>query len=166
MTRLNGSQYLMIADYDSYFVAIDSLTAKLADIADDDLGNFSQCFVEGEYMLLVDFFYGMTILRDLQYIGKIEFRPNYEVPRRDEPIYRRYAQQVGQTVYVVDHNGFLYRIAWQDIKEGKYEKKLIRSDLMNFFVDKILGIAILDIVGTLYLDDEVELDLTNLSNIP
>jgi hypothetical protein len=67
------------------------------------------------------------------------------------------------TVYAVDLYRQLYRIEWQDIKEGIYQKKLIKSDVKNFYVDKILGTAIVNEVGTLYLDNEVEVDLTKVN---
>ena len=105
----------------------------------------------------------MAILRGLQYIGQIEFRAKVKFCKNGLPIYGSYAQQAGQTVYAVDQDGDLYRIEWQDIKEGNYQKKQIRSNVENFFVDKILGMAIVDTVGTLYLDNEVEIDLTKVN---
>ena len=158
MARVQGSQYLMNAGLGCYFVDIDSLTAKDADIDNYyyDLANF---FIDGEYMLLVGITGKMAILRDLQYIGQIEFRAKHESCKNSDIIRGRYAQQVGKTVYAVDLLGRLYRIEWQDIKECIDQKKLIKSHVQNFFVDKILGMAIVDRTGTLYLDNEVEVDL-------
>ena len=162
MARIKGSQYLMDADLACYIVDIDTLTAKKADFG-YDIFHLANRLLNGEYMLVMSLFGDIVILRGLRYIGQIEFRAKCETCKNHSFIYGRYAQQAGQTVYAVDYRGHLYRIEWQDIKEGKYRKKQIRSDVQNFYVDKILGMAIVDTVGTLYLDNEVEVDLKKVN---
>ena len=161
MARVQGSQYLMDADIGFYIVDTNTLTAKEADY-DFDM-RLANCFIDGEYMLVVGLYGGIEILRDLQHIGQIEFQDRVEKCKNGQPIHGRYAQQTGQTVYAVDRYEDLYRIEWQDIKEGIYQKTLVKSYVQNFFVDKILGMAIVDTADTLYLDNEVEVDLTKVN---
>ena len=162
MARMQGSQYLMNTCDNRFFVDIDSLTSKKADIG-YDISDLVNCFINREYMLVERLFGEIVILRDLQYIGKIEFQAKEVYCKNKAVIYGRYAQQVGKTVYALDDDGSLYRIEWQDIKEGKYQKTLLESDVENIYVDKILGMAIVDTVGILYLDNEVEVDLTKVN---
>ena len=161
MARMRGTQYLMNTGFDCYFVDIDSLTAKKADFG-FGIFNLANCFINGEYML-VGLLGKMAILRGLQHIGIIEFHAKRESCKNHQTIYGRYAQQAGQTVYAVGRDEGLYRIEWKDIQKCIDHKELIRSDVQHFFVDKILGMAIVDTVGTLYLDNEVEVDLTKVN---
>ena len=110
MARVKNCQYLMDAGKNRYFVDIDSLTAKKADI-DNDICDFVNCFINGEYMLIVGFHGKMAILRGLQYIGQIEFQAKAEYCKNIRLIHGRYAQQAGNTVYAVDLLGRLYRIS-------------------------------------------------------
>ena len=178
MARVQGSRYLMNAGSNrDYFVDTSTLTANKADIdirspIDNHynirIENFTNCFIEGEYMLLVGFFGKMAILRGLQYIGQIEFQAKVENCKNDTTIYGRYAQQVDKTVYVVDLLGDFYRIEWQDIKDGNYQKTLVvKSNVENFFVDRGLGLAIVNENGTLSLDnnDNGTLSLDNKTEV-
>ena len=159
MARVKDSQYLMDAGKNCYFVDIGSLTAKKVDIGSGIL-YLANCFINGEYILIVGFHGEMAILRNLKYIGQIKFHAKIKRCKNGLAIRGRYAQQASQTVYALEYDGRLYRIEWQVIKEGNYQKKQIRSNVENFFVDKELGMAIVDTVGTLYLDNEVEVDIT------
>ena len=161
MVRVQGSQYLMDGGFYRFFVDIDCLTAKKADFG-FSISDFVNCFINGEYMLIVGFG-KMAILRGLQYFGQIKFQAKVEVCKNGLLICGRYAQQAGQTVYAVGRDKGLYRIEWQDIKKCIDNKELIRSDMQHFFVDKKLGIAIVDTFGTLYLDNEVEVDLKKVN---
>ena len=162
MARVKGSQYLMNASFDRYFVDIDTLTAKKADIG-YDMRTLANCFINGKYMLMLRLFNDMAIFRGLQHIGQIEFQTKFEYCKNNQLIHGRYAQQAGNTVYVVDRYGDLYRIEWQDIKEGIDHKKLIKRNVENFYVDKELGMAIVDWNCTLSLDNKVEVDLTKVN---
>ena len=175
MARVQGSRYLMNASSNrDYFVDTSTLTANKADIdirspIDNHynirIENFTNCFIEGEYMLLVGFSGKMAILRGLQYIGQIEFKAKVENCKNDTIIYGRYAQQVGKTVYAVDLFGDFYRIEWQDIKAGNYQKTLVvESNVENFFVDRGLGLAIVNENGTLSLDNKTKVDLQTKCN--
>ena len=161
MARVKDGQYLMNAGYESFFVDIDSLTSKKVDIS-YDISTLANCFINGEYMLMLRLYGKMTILRGLKYIGQIEFYAKTETCKNGQPIYGRYAQQAGNTVYAVDDFEHLYRIEWQDIQKCIYHKELIKSDVENFYVNKQLGMAIVDRVGILYLDNEVEIHLTKV----
>ena len=174
MARMGGSQYMMNIGFAIYFVDTKSLTAKKADFdmsnatgryikADIQDYDLQHCFINGEYMLLLTGFGGMAILRGLKYIGQIKFDYKLDACKNRQPIYSRYAQQVGNTVYALDHSRSLYRIEWQDIKEGIYEKKHIKSKVDNFYVDRVLFLSTLDNDGTLYLDNEVVVHLTKVN---
>ena len=166
MTRMRGSQYLLSTGpgLECFAVDIDTLTAKKLDIHISMLG-FTNCFIDGEYMLLTGFDSGMAIFRGPRYIGKIKLHAKLEKSKNGCIIYGRYAQQVGKTVYAVDQDGRLYRIEWQDIKEGKYQKTLVKPHVQNFYVDKILGMATVDRAGTLSLDNGVEVDLKKVDSL-
>ena len=161
MARVRDSQYLMNLGPNRYFVDIDSLTAKKADFC-NDISDLTNCFINGEYMLLVGFHGKMAISRGLRYIGQIEFQVKIEDCKNESIIYGKYSQQVGKTVYALDQDGGLYRIEWQDIQKCIDHKKKVKSHVQNFYVDEILGMAIVDWNVTLYLDNEVEVDLTKV----
>ena len=59
----------------------------------------------------------------------------------------------------MDKYADLYRIDWQDITDGKYCKTLVKSKVKRFYVDKGLGLATVNIDGTLNLAIEAEVDL-------
>jgi hypothetical protein len=162
MARVKDSQYLMARSSGCYFVDIDTLKAKKAAI-DNNICDLVNLFIDGEHMLMVRGNDKMTILRDLQNIGQIEFRAKLGIYRNVHGSYGRYVQQVGKTIYAVDEESDLYRIEWQDIRNCIDHKKLIKSEVENFFVDKILGMAIVDCGRILYLDNVVEVDLTKVN---
>ena len=164
MARMQGSRYLLNVDAgsDCYIVDTNTLSAKKAHIG-NHIRDLANCFIDAEYMLLVGFSDKMAIFRGLRYIGQIEFQAKAEGCKNDAAIYGRYVQQVGQTVYAVDDDGGLYRIEWKDILKCIDHKELIKRDVENLHVDKILGMAIIDRFGTLYLDNEVEVDLKKVN---
>ena len=142
MDRMNGSQYLIDTDYHgTHCVDIDTLTAKSIQL---DISQLNNCFVEGEYMLIIRDLKSMTIYRDLQEIGQIEFDAKYERCKNYQRIRGSYAQQAGHSVYAVDNDGGLYRIEWEDIKDGKYLKTLVKSNVWDFYIDKTRGLATID----------------------
>ena len=71
----------------------------------------------------------------------------------------RYELQVGQTVYAVDDDNDLYRIEWRDIKDGYYRRSLVKSNVENFYVDSLLGMATVNVDLSLSLDSGTEVDL-------
>ena len=71
----------------------------------------------------------------------------------------RWTQQIGQTIYAVDKEESLYRIEWQDIKDGKYIRTLAKSNVKSFYVDRSLGLATVNLNGTLSLASRNEVDL-------
>jgi hypothetical protein len=173
MTRMRGSQYLLSAGpgEDCRIVDTGTLTAKTLDLDaltskmkdyDDRILDFTNCFIDGQYMMLAVICAEMAIFRGLEYIGKIKLRTRRVLCKNGYVIYGRYAQQVGKTVYAVDKDGCLYRIEWQDVKDGKYQKTLVKPHVLNFYVDKILGMSIIDWVGSLSLDNDVKVKLTKV----
>ena len=163
MTRMQGNRYVMHArNYDrskdeSYFVDVDTLTTERLDLNND--GTITKCFVEGDHMLLVRYDQPILILRDLQKIGYIEFIVKREYCKNDRILIGRYVQQAGQSVYAVDAYTRLYRIEWQDIKDGRYVKTLVKSNVNNFCVDRRLGLATLNLNHTLSLPNGTKVDL-------
>ena len=162
MTRMQGSRYLMHAynhgtcNYESYCVDIRTLKAKKLDLAKS---NFIRCFVEGEYMLVIRWDDNIAILKDLHEIGQIHFRGMYEYCKNNEIISGRYEQQVDQTIYAMGSDRCLYRIQWQDIKDGKYSKTRVKSGVNHFYADRRLGLATVNMNGTLSLPAGAEVDL-------
>ena len=163
MTRMQGSRYLMrvlnnrccIAQ--TYIAYVDTMIAERLklDIHDDT----SSCFVDGRYMLVVKNDMPIAILRDLQEIGEIEFDVNLEGCKNGHYLHGRYEQQAGHSVYAVDNEAHLYRIEWQDIKDGKYCKTLVKSNVKHFYVDGGLGLATLTLDDTLSLATGIQVDL-------
>ena len=157
MTKMQGSQYLMDANHGRlYCVDIDSLKAERLQL---DMEMITNCFIEGEYMLLVRFNKPMLILRDRQVIGQIEITVKHEICKNGSSIHGRYAQRIGQSVYAVGKGGGLYRIEWQDIKNSKYRKKQVKSNAEGFYVDKRLGFTTLHFDNTLSLASTTIVDL-------
>ena len=149
MNRMAGSLYLMNAGYRNiYSLDIDAFTAKRLELEID----FKNCFIEGEYMLVVRLRERISILRGLQEIGEIEFKGKYGYCKNGFTIFDRYAQQVCQVVYAVDNDRCLYQIKWQDIKDGKYCKTLVRSNVEHFYADRRLGLATVNQDSILSLD--------------
>ena len=120
MARLQGNRYLMCGynydacDYESYCVDGQTFTAERLELNNHQ---FSNCFVEGEYLLVARSRGSMIILKNLRDIGEIEFDAYYEYCKNNKPIFGRYTQQADHSVYTVDGNKCLYRIAryqrWQ-----------------------------------------------------
>ena len=164
MTRMQGNRYLMnVCNYGvfkggPYCVDLDTMTAEnLALNTDYTIGNG---FVDGEYILLVDCEdLHMAIFKDLKVIGYIEFDAKGERCKSDRILRSRYEQQVGHSVYALDRDARLYRIEWQDIKDGKYVKTLVKENVENFYVDGRLGLATLNLNHTLSLPSDTEVDL-------
>ena len=147
MTRMQGNRYVAgVANYpaivgEAYCVDVDTMTADRLEL---NAGyGIDNSFVDGEYALLVVCGDPMTILRDLVEIGQIEFDTKVDICKNDRKIRSRHAQQAGHSVYVVDKYDRLYRIEWQDIKDGKYVKTLVKEKVENFYVDGRLGLATL-----------------------
>ena len=136
---------------------VDSLTATNIDIY-IEMYNFTNCFIDGEFMLIVGYCRKIAILRDLKYIGKIDLDTIDESCKNGLTIHGTYSQQVGKTVYAVDRHGRLYRIEWQDIKEGKYQKTLVKPHVQNLYVDKELGVCTIE-NDTLSLESGTEVNL-------
>ena len=163
MTRMQGNRYLVHGykcaeeDAESYSVGVDTLTAERLKL--DDPFNIDKSFVEGRYMLLLQFIQYMVILKDLQVIGKIYFKAKRKNCKNGHPILGRYAQQAGHSVYAVDRKQGLYRIEWQDIKDGKYGKTLVKENVVHFYVDSRLGLATLNMDDTLSLPSDTVVDL-------
>ena len=85
------------------------------------------------------------VIRDLQKIGEIEVTGNYKMCKYNQLLVGQWVQKTDQFVYFVnisDHG--LYRMEWQDIKDGKYFKTLVKPDVEHFFADKGLGLATFD----------------------
>ena len=160
MTRMQGSRYVMhvynfdAGGHESYSVDVKTLTSCRLELN----GAISSYFIEGEYMLMVRSG-SMAILRDLQVIGQIEFESKQEDCKNDISIRGRYEQQVGHRVFAVDNEARLYRIEWQDIKDGKYCKTLVKSNVKHFYVDGGLGLATLTLDDTLSLATGIQVDL-------
>ena len=135
MTRMHGHRYLMHAgndatlDYESYCVDIDTLKAERLELNIEYIVN---CSIDGEYMLVLKLIDPIAIFKDLQEIGQIEFDAKADRCKNTHFIRGRYEQHVGHSVYAVDRLARLYRIEWQDIKDGKYDKTLIKSNVRNF----------------------------------
>ena len=156
MTRMQGSQYLMGTYAVSYRVDIDNLKAEILDLG---ISHMNNCFIDGEYMLAVRVGKPVIILRDLREIGLVDVVGKFKSCKNYQPIFGRLSQQTGKTVYAVDYDGDLYRIEWQDIKEGKYHKTLVKTKIQHFFADKRLGLATVHTDGILPLASGTELDL-------
>ena len=162
MTRMQGSRYLINAynyatgNHESYSIDVDTLTAKRLEMV---ITYFNSCLIEGDYTLLVRNFNPMAIFRDLREIGQIEFEAKHELCKNGQSIRGRYTQQAGHSVYAVDRLARLYRIEWQDIKDGKYVKTLLKTNVKNFFVDEKLGMVTLNLDRTLSLPNLSEVDL-------
>ena len=62
-------------------------------------------------------------------------------------------------MYAVDDGRDMYRIEWQDIKDGQYRRSLVKSNVESFYVDSLLGIATVNVDLTLSLDGGTEVDL-------
>ena len=163
MTRMQGSRYLIQTySYDSK--KIESYCADGRTMAAErlelDMGNFSNCFVKDEYMLVMRHDALAVLLKNLQPICQIEFRAKPENCKNSRLMRGRYAQQAGQSVYAVDKFRRLKQMEWQDIKDGKHFEKLVRSDVVNFYVDRRLGLATLNLDQTLTLPSLTEVDLS------
>ena len=163
MTRMQGSRYVAgVTNYpaitgEAYCVDVGTRTAENLKLnADDCIDN---SFVDDQYVLLVLCIEPMIIVRDLVKIGQIEFGAKYEICKNGNQISGSYAQQSGHSVYVVDHDTCLNRIEWQDIKDGKYVKTLVKRDVNNFYVDGRLGLATLSRHNVLSLPGGTEVDL-------
>ena len=162
LTRIKGSQYLMhvfnfLTRYtESYSVDIDTLKAEKLELGIYDINN---CYIEGEYMVLVKYNQPMAIFRSLQVIGEIEFDCKHERCKSIQLIRGRSAQQAGHSVYAVDKFACLYRIKWQDIKDGKYCKTLVKTNVKHFYVDGELGLAIVNMDDTLSLASNSKVNL-------
>ena len=163
MTRMQGNRYLLSVATcgalisKAYGVDVDTMTAESLEL-NADYG-ITNGFVDGEYMLLVVSNEPMAILRDQQVIGHIEFMVKIEFCKNSRSIRGRYAQHVGRSVYAVDYYAGLYRIEWQDIKDGKYVKTLVKKNVENFYVDGRLGLATLNENHTLALPSGTVVDL-------
>ena len=162
MTRMQGSQYLMnvrnydAQNYDLFCVDIQTLKANKLEL---DIDTIINCFVEGDYVLMVRFIDSIAIFRGLQEIDEIKFKARFDHCNNGAAIRGRYEQQTGQTIYVVDEYGELYRIEWQDIKDGNYCKTLVKSNVEHFYLDEVLSLATLNKDYTLSLASGSEVDL-------
>ena len=140
MTRMQGSRYLTFDDNSSnaYTIDIDTLKATKLDM---DIGWITDFFIDGDYVIALINHKSIAISEDLVMSGEIEFNVKIKKCKNNERILGRYAQQVDQTVYAMDEDNRLYRIEWQDIKDGKYCKTLVRPEVKHFFADRRLGLA-------------------------
>ena len=163
MTRMQGSRYLMhvynchTEGLESYCCDVGTLTAERLEV-NNRFGSRS-CFVDGQYMLVVRYNNPMTIFRGLIEIGQIKFNAKYEFCKNDHFLYGRYAQHIGHSVYAMENGASLYRIEWQDIKDGKYVKTLVKEDVNSFYVDRRLGLATLNTSNSLTLPNGTVVDL-------
>ena len=163
MTRMQGNRYLAnvrnldTLRHESHCLNVDTMTTERLEVKTGD--NTNNCFVEGQYMLVVRHTEPIAILRGLQDIGIIEFKGKQEFCKNNCLIYGMYEQHVGHRVYAVDNNAHLYRIEWQDIKDGKYVKTLEKENVKHFYVDKGLGLATVNVAGTLSLASDTKVDL-------
>ena len=166
MTRMQGNRYLMDATElgvmnscisDGYCVDLDTMTAKSLFGLNARYG-INNIFVDGEYVLRVRGDGPINIVRGLKVIGQIEFDVKYEICKNGNEVRGRYAQHVGHSVYVLDRDARLYRIEWQDIKDGKYRKTLVKENVENFYVDKGIGLATLNKNDSLNMDDTLNID--------
>ena len=164
MTRMQGNRYLMLAyngdafKSDSYCVDIDTLKAERLEMKTDAITT-SSCFVQGQYILLVRHYGPLIILKDLEEIGQIEFNIKHEHCKNNQLIRGRHSQQAGHSVYVMDNDARLYRIEWKDIKDGKYRKTMVKSNVKQFYVDILLGLATLNLNNTLSLPSDTVVEL-------
>ena len=162
MTRMQGNRYLMHAynrygeENESYCLNVDTLKAERLGLK---ISRIINCFVEGDYTLLVRHGKSMLILEDLREIDEIEFDAKYYLCKNVSLLRGRHAQQVSRSVYAADNYACLYRIDWQDIKDGKYDKTLVKENVENFYLDRRLGLATLNLNHTLSLPDLTEVDL-------
>ena len=164
MTRMQGYRYLAgVSTSDAlecraYRVDAGTLTAASLELITGH--GIDNSFVDGEYMLLVVRLSElMIILKDLVEIDCAVFAAKYEYCKNGHVIRGSYAQQSGHSVYAVDRHSSLYRIEWQDIKDGKYLKTLVKEDVVNFYVDGRLGLATLNWNSVLSLPSGTEVDL-------
>ena len=116
-------------------------------------------FIESEYILVVRYYEPMAILKDMLVIGEIYFKAKFNECKNRSPILGRYEQHVGHSVFAVDNDARLYRIKWQDIKDGKYHKTLVKEKVENFYVDVRLGLATINTNNTLSFETGPEVDL-------
>ena len=163
MTRMQGSRYLMrvyntgTLKFESYYIDTDTMTAEA--FALDIMYSVNSCFVEGQYMMFVRYCQPTALIEGLQKIIQIDINAKLERCKNYEPFHGRYAQQAGHSVYIVDRQARLYRIEWQDIKDGKYGKTLVKEYVFNFYVDGRLGLATLNVDNTLSLPNLTVVDL-------
>ena len=162
MTRMQGNRY-MVHTYnidtrkdDSYCIDIETLKTEKLEL---NIDKRTSCFVEGEYLPLVRLLRPMTILKNLQDIGQIEFAARLERCKNGHFLRGRHAQQAGHSVYALGIDRRLYRIDWQDIKDGKYVKTLVKENVKNFYVHGRLGLATLNLDHTLSLPSHTVVDL-------
>ena len=149
----------------AYSVDLDTKTAERLKL--NTRHGIANGFVDGQYMLLVvrdD--QPVFILRDLVKVGQIKLEVNYYMCKNDHQIRGRYAQQAGHSVYVVDSHARLYRIDWQDIKDGKYRKKLVKENVDNFYVDERLGLATINKNDILNTHDSFNMNGTLNKGLP
>ena len=162
MTRMQGSRYLLDAyncvnySCESHSIDINTLKSETLEL---DTSHITNLFIEGEYILLVRYGDSMVILRNLILIGQIEFKPKLLNCKSGVNLRGRHAQQVSRSVYALDDDARLYRIEWQDIKDGKYVKTLVKSNVENFYVYRRLGLATLNKDDILSLPSGTILDL-------
>ena len=163
MARMQGSRYLMNTfNFDthkdeSHCFDIDTLKGERLDM---QIQNISNCFFDGEYGLLVRYTRPIMIVRDLHEIGEVDVYGKYKDCKNGRPIHGRWSQQIGKTVYVVDKYETLYRIEWQDIKDGIYQaKKLELNNVKHFYADQRLDLATLHTNGRLDLNGDLPIDL-------
>ena len=163
MTRMQGNRYVMHArnydkgEYESYCLDIGTMKAETLEMKTG--GTITNSFVEGDHMLLVRYNGQISILKDLQDIGQIDFHIKQLNCKNSQLIRSRWSQQSGRSVYAVGIDRCLYRIDWQDIKDGKYEKTVVEWDVENFYVDVRLGLATINTNDTLSLARDTVVDL-------
>ena len=160
MTRMQGSRYMVdgfkndVGRHASY--CFDTMKPEILEI---NISDSISCFVEGQYMLVTRDSQPIAILRNLINIGQIDIYIKLEHCKNWQPISGRYAQQAGHSVYALDKYARLYRIEWQDIKDGKYCKTLVKENVENFYVDARLGLATVNMNGILSATCGTQVDL-------
>lgn len=166
MTRMQGSLYLMrlyngdTGGHESYCTDVDTLIATRLML---NIGNATNSsFVDGQLLIVMRYGQPMVILRDLQVIGEVVFDIKHEYCKNGHFIRGRYAQEGSHSVYAVDRHTGLYRIEWREIKDDKYVKTLktlLQTNVKNFYVDVILGLATLNMDNILTLPSKTIVDL-------
>ena len=139
LTQIEGSRYLATiyntCTYISSVVELDTKSSNyklICHASSPSLGltvnDITLVFQFNEPVLVVQ---ASKVIYRMGILCRSRYCKNYST------IAGRWCQETGDSVYVIDHEDYLYRIVWLDIIDGNYAKKeLIDSNVEDFWVIK------------------------------